>query len=82
MDYEKWIKKANTIIETKVEYNKPFELKSLFPEYEWNMLSRGEKCTLGRLFSLEVGEGKVKEVSRWKEAKNKHNQYVKNYSDI
>lgn len=82
MDYEKWIKKANSIIESKIEYNRPFELKSLFPEYEWNRLSKGERSALGRFFSAEVGEGKVKGVSRWKEGKNKHNRYVKTCRDI
>lgn len=77
MDYKKWLDNAKYIIETKVEYNKRFELKFLFLEYEWNKLSHGEKSALGRFFSAEVSEEKIKNVVKVGEGKSKHNLYMK-----
>lgn len=77
MDYKKWIEEAKNIINTKLEKGKSFELKSLFPEYEWGTLSAGEKRAFGRYFSNEVAEGRVNGVRKISEGKNHHNRYIK-----
>ena len=77
MDYSQSIDKAKKIIETEIEYDNVFELKSLFPLHEWENLKKGHRVTLGRLFSAEVDEGKVNQVIKKASGKSNHNHYIK-----
>ncbi len=38
MDYAEWIKKAQLVIKTELKDGTEFELKSLFKQFEWNLL--------------------------------------------
>lgn len=78
MDYEIWTERAVKAIETQVAPGRIFEVRHLFPGHEWEALSRGERSMFGRYFSDAVREGKIPMIARWEEAKNHHNQYIKN----
>lgn len=77
MDYDAWLAKAKNVIITKVETGKKFELKGLFPDYEWESLSKGDRSTLGKHFAAEVKEGRFPFVEHCGEGKSHHNQYIK-----
>ena len=69
--------KAKITIAQKIEIGQTFELKDLFPQYEWNTLSAAEKRGFGRYFSNEVNEHRVHDVIRFGSTKSRHNQYIK-----
>ena len=77
MDYKKWIEEAKNVINTELEKGKSFELKSLFPEYEWGTLSAGEKRAFGRYFANEVREERIDNIKPFKRGKDNHCKYIK-----
>ena len=40
MDYKQCLERAKRVIETDIEYNVSFEVKSLFPLHEWESWSK------------------------------------------
>ena len=77
MNYEEWLEKANTIIESKIQSGKSFEVKQLFPGHEWEKLSRGDRIGFGRYFSMAVKEGRFPSIEKCGEGKTHHNVYIK-----
>ena len=77
MDYKQCLEEEKRVIEADIEYDVPFEVKSLFPLHEWESWSKGERTTFGRLFSKEVTDGKVKSVVKYGTGKSRHNLYIK-----
>lgn len=77
MNYEEWMERAKQTIDTEIQVGKKFEAKSLFPGHEWDLLSKGERSSFGKIFSNEVKEGRVPCVERCEEGKSHHNQYIK-----
>ncbi len=77
MDYEKMMAKATKTIETKIAPNEKFEVKSLFPDYEWERLSKGDRVSFGRYFSTAVNDGRFPSIVRFGEGKTHHNRYIK-----
>lgn len=77
MDYAEWIKKAQLVIKTELKDGTEFELKSLFKQFEWNLLANAEKRSFARYFSNEVKEGRVESVIHNGNTQSKHNKYVR-----
>jgi len=77
MDYEKWMKEAERVIDMEIENGQRFEVKNLIPGHQWNTLSRGERTGFGIHFSTAVKEGRVKSVEKCGEGKTHHSQYIK-----
>ena len=76
MDYEGWFEKALTTIST-LSSGDTFEAKDLFKGTEWDLLTNGEKRSVGRYFSSKVNDGVIGDVARKGEGKTHHNEYVK-----
>lgn len=77
MDYELWMERAQKAIEAEIQVGKKFEVKHLFPGYEWEALSKGDRINFGKHFSDAVKDGRLPTVERCEQGKSHHNQYVK-----
>lgn len=77
MDYESWLKRGLKNVEFNIKPNMPFKLKELFIGTEWEQLTKGERISFGRYFSMAVDEGKIPNVIKMEKAKNNHNKYQK-----
>ena len=77
MDYNKWMEEAKNIINTELEIGKPFEVKSLFPKYKWDILEAKEKRAFGRYFANEVREERVSNIRPCERGKDNHCKYMK-----
>lgn len=77
MDYEKWLKKGLKNIDIEIKPNKPFELKELFIGVGWEQLSKGERISFGRYFSVAVNEGRIPNIIKIEKGKNNHTRYKK-----
>ena len=55
MDYQQWMSKARSTIE-RLEPGTVFEVKSLFPPYEWDALEPGGKRLLAGIFQTSSNE--------------------------
>lgn len=76
MNNEEWMEKARAAIE-KCSANATFTLKDLYPENEWNALSKGDRIQFGKFFCNEVGDGRVPGVVRTNEKGNSPANYRK-----
>ncbi len=77
MDYTKWLTTANAKIANDVQIGSKFEIKALFPEYEWGQLTKGDRISFGKFFANEVREGKIPYIRAVEKNKNNHSQYIK-----
>lgn len=77
MNYAEWMQQAQLVITTELKSGNEFELKSLFKQFEWDILSNAEKRSFGRYFSNEVEEGRVENVIHNGTTRSKHNKYKK-----
>lgn len=77
MDYDNWMQKARESIQALPLENGAFELKSLFREYDWKALEKGDRISFGRHFANEVREGRVAGIRSVERGKNNHARYIK-----
>jgi len=77
MNYAEWMQKAQLVISTELKSGNEFELKSLFKQFEWDILSNTEKRSFGKYFSNEVKDGRVENVILNGNTRSKHNKYKK-----
>lgn len=76
MDYQQWMSKARSTIE-RLEPGTVFEVKSLFPPYEWDALEPGGKKAFGRYFSNGFKRNNVSGIEKLERGKNNHSRYQK-----
>lgn len=76
MDYNLWINKAKSKIET-LSNGQIFVLKDLFCGTDWDVLEVGDRLSLGKHFKNAVLEKEFKNVSYLGKADNNSAQYQK-----
>ena len=77
MDYATMMQIALENLNNSVDYNTPFETKSLFNGAEWEAVPKGDRISFGKYFADEVKEKNVPQVVRIERNKNNHARYMK-----
>ena len=77
VNYEEWMQRAKESIRTNVTIGMIFELRALFTECEWTVLTTGDRRSFGRYFANEIKEKRVEGVMPVEKAKNNHSRYRK-----
>lgn len=77
MNTATWIQLAIERMCEKTSSSPAFELKELFTGDEWNVLTSGEKSTLGKVFAAEVRSGNIDSIHFAPINPNgRHNKYI------